>query len=241
MEYLDDSLVMRLNGPRTAAEYTEGAADSRIELTPISRGWASLWRELFGRRLVHYNPKAIVAAKLKRQSKLGVYRGAGFGVLAAARLAVAQARRKAAQARSPDSVVHQGAGTAESELWNDSMSKFQERSRKNIPDTTQTRAAAGGAFMNPNSNMQTLSHAHRCGSKMQTLSHAFPLIPKVAVAGLSELETCPANKCKLLIGPHRCAEADLVVVPDLSVLHDLDALAANVDLAKPFSTSCRSG
>ena len=174
IDYLDDSLVMRLNGPRTAAEYNEGAADSNIDLTPISRGWAKLWRELFGKRLGHYNAKATDAAKLKRQSKPGVFRGAVFGVLAAARLAVVQARRKAAQARSPDSVVHQGAGTAESELWNDSMSKFQERSRKNIPDTTQTRATAGGAFMNP----AGVRLAKRCGSKMQPLAHAFPILPK---------------------------------------------------------------
>ena len=39
---------------------------------------------------------------------------------------------------------------------------------------------------------------------------------------------------RTVIGAHRCAEADLVVVPDLAILHDVDALAANVDLAVSF-------
>ena len=45
---------------------------------------------------------------------------------------------------------------------------------------------------------------------------------------------CPAKECRILIGRHRCAEADLVVVPDISILHNVDALAADVDLAVSF-------
>ena len=48
------------------------------------------------------------------------------------------------------------------------------------------------------------------------------------------METCPAKNCKLLKGLHCCEEADLVVVPDLSILHDVDMLASNVDLAISF-------
>ena len=44
----------------------------------------------------------------------------------------------------------------------------------------------------------------------------------------------PSQKCKILTGPHRCAEAHLAVVPDLSMLHDLDVLAADEDLAMSF-------
>ena len=36
--------------------------------------------------------------------------------------------------------------------------------------------------------------------------------------------------CTTLTGTHRCAEADLVVVPDLSTLHDVDVLAGSLDL-----------
>ena len=39
--------------------------------------------------------------------------------------------------------------------------------------------------------------------------------------------------CRNMSGPHRCAEADLVVVPNLSLLHHVDKLAAEVDLAVP--------
>ena len=45
---------------------------------------------------------------------------------------------------------------------------------------------------------------------------------------------CPANACRVLTGRHRCAKADLVVVPDLSILHNVDTLAADVDLAVSF-------
>ena len=44
----------------------------------------------------------------------------------------------------------------------------------------------------------------------------------------------PLRHCKLLNGRHRCAEAELVVVPDLKLLHDEDALAGDVDLAVSF-------
>ena len=35
-------------------------------------------------------------------------------------------------------------------------------------------------------------------------------------------------------GTHRCAEADLVVVEDLAILHDVASLAADVDMAVSF-------
>ena len=44
----------------------------------------------------------------------------------------------------------------------------------------------------------------------------------------------PLKGCPILTGPHRCAEAQLAVVPDLSMFHDLDMLAADVDLAVSF-------
>ena len=44
MEFLDDTLLMKLNGPRTVSEFDEGTVDSRVELTPFSRECSSLWR-----------------------------------------------------------------------------------------------------------------------------------------------------------------------------------------------------
>ena len=40
--------------------------------------------------------------------------------------------------------------------------------------------------------------------------------------------------CQVLKGRHRCAEADIVVVPDLGFLHDENALEGDVDLAVSF-------
>ena len=46
IEMLDDALMLRLNGPRTVAEFAEGTtADLNVALTPFSRECASLWRE----------------------------------------------------------------------------------------------------------------------------------------------------------------------------------------------------
>ena len=226
MDFLDDSLLMRLNGPRTLAEFDEGTADSRVELTPFSRECASLWRELFGTRFGHYNAKATAAAKLKKRTAPGTFRGAVLGVLAAARLAVARARHKAQQPRISENVVHSGAGTTESVLWNESMSNFQQRSRNNIPGVHQTRAGAGGPFMKPAGVNLTANR----GAKEQPLALNFPYIPKVAIVGADEMGVCLAKECTFLTGLHRCAEADLVVVSDLSILHDVDALAVTVDL-----------
>ena len=144
-EFLDDILMLRLNGPRTVAEFAEGTtADLNVALTPFSRECASLWRELFGARSGHYNAKATAAAKLKRNAKPGAFRATTLGVLAAARLSVAasrRSRRAVGQARVSSSVVHPGAGTACSRLWTDSMQEFHKRSRNNITGVTQTRAA----------------------------------------------------------------------------------------------------
>ena len=41
---------------------------------------------------------------------------------------------------------------------------------------------------------------------------------------------CLPSEAAIVIGRHRFAEADLVVVPDISILHDVDAMAADVDL-----------
>lgn len=145
MQFHDDCLVLRLNGPRSAAEFDGDTANSRSELTPFSRECASLWRELFGHRKGHLNAKGIAAAKLKRQKTLGTFGGAVRGVLVAARLAVLGSR-KARRACSSASVVYPGAGTAESALWNEQKSNFQERSRQNIPGVTQTRVGPGAPF-----------------------------------------------------------------------------------------------
>jgi hypothetical protein len=227
VEFLDDALLARLNGPCSVAEYVDGAPDPAVDLvTPFSVDCASLWRELFGNRFGHYNAAATAAAALKRQRTPGVFRGATLGVLAAARLAVVAARRMAGQARGSGPVVQTGAGTAAGALWNKSMRNFQKRSRRNIPGVTQTRARPGAPFLKP----AGVHLGARRGAQAQPLACTLSYSPKVAIMG----EGCPANNCRILTGPHRCADAELVVVPDLALLHDVDALAANVDLVVSF-------
>ena len=221
LKFHDDCLVLRLNGPRSAAEFDVGA-DSRSNLTSFSRECASLWRELYGCKRGHFNVKAVSAASKKRQTA-GTFRGTMRGVLAAARLAVA-ARRRAKSSSSTSSVaLHAGAGTADSALWNDPMTNFQSRSRKNIPGVTQTRAYPGGAFMNP----AGVSLAPYRAAAKQPLARP-RLINKVALLGVTGV--C-VREAAVVSGRHCCAEADLVIVPDISIFHDVPALTANEDLA----------
>ena len=66
------------------------------------------------------------------------------------------------------------------------------------------------------------------GAKTQPLART---VPYCTVASFGVTEMCPVEGCRIVTGRHRCAEAELVVVPDLSFLHDVDALAASEDLA----------
>ena len=223
MQFYDDALVVKLNGPSTVAEFAEGTADPRVELTPLSRACASRWRALCGARFGHVSAKATAAALLAKQRKPGKFAGTVRGVLSAARLAVGDARRRR---RANANVVHSGAGTAQSALWNESMRTFQNTSRHNIPGTTQTRLRPGDPFINP----AGVHLGARRAAKARPLARTHPYA-KVAIVGAGELLL---RDCLTLSGPHRCEEADLVVVPDLSFLHDVDRLAAEVDLAISF-------
>ena len=71
MHFLDDMLMLKLNGPKTLAEFRAGQADSLSQLTPFSRDGASLWRQLFGARWGHYNAKATMAAQERRSRSQG--------------------------------------------------------------------------------------------------------------------------------------------------------------------------
>ena len=229
LTFLSDVLCLRLNGPRTAEEFNGGVVDSRIYLTPFSKHCSCLWLTIFGNRLGHYNAQATAAAKLKRQKMTGTFRGATLEVLAAARLSVLLKRRKAAQVGSSGNVVHPGAGTADSALWNASMSRFQKRSRNNIPGVTQVRARAGSSFIKPVGIRMTALQA----AAPQPLAGILPCAGRVAIVGAG-WGSLPLRESRIQTGLHRCAKADLVIVPDLSLLHDVTALAAGVDLAVSF-------
>ena len=223
MEFLDDTLVIALNGPTTATEFADGAADP-CELPEFVRQCASLWRELHGQRCGHYNKKATEAARLAKLKKPGDFTGCLRGVLNAARIAVRDARRKRRKAE-----LHAGAGTADSAHWSEAMTKFQHTTQSNIPGVTQIREQPGSQFINP-------PHCHLAARRA---AGAPPLAStrhyKVAVLGASAQPLAGLLKqCVTLAGRHRCAEAELVVVPNLKLLHDEDALAGDVDLAVSF-------
>ena len=110
------------------------------------------------------------------------------------------------------------------------MIKFQERSRNNILGVAQTRVNPGGPFINPLGVHLT----KRLGASAPPQPRLPLACTRVALVGVCAEELCPSQKCKILTGPHRCAEAHLAVVPDLSMLHDLDVLAADEDLAVSF-------
>ena len=112
------------------------------------------------------------------------------------------------------------------------MTKFHEGSRKNnITGVTQTRARPGGPFLNP---VGVCLNA-RAGAPPQPLACNISYAPKVAIVDMNKTKTCPAKPpSKIIHGPHRCAEVELAVVPDLTMLHDQDLLSSDIDLAASF-------
>ena len=50
MDFHDDMLMLKLNGPKAIAECEWGEADSCSELMPFSRECARFWLELYGAR-----------------------------------------------------------------------------------------------------------------------------------------------------------------------------------------------
>ena len=111
------------------------------------------------------------------------------------------------------------------------MTKFHGRSRENnITGVTQTRARPGGPFLNP----VGVCLSARAGAPAQPLACKISYAPKVAIVDMNKTKACPAKACRIVGGPHRCAEVELAVVPDLAMLHDQDLLSSDIDLAVSF-------
>ena len=100
----------------------------------------------------------------------------------------------------------------------------------NIPGVTQTRARPGGPFLNP----VGVCLSARVGAAAQPLACAISYNPKVAIVDMNRTTVRPAWRCRIVDGPHRCAEVELAVVPDLAMLHDQDLLSSDIDLAASF-------
>ena len=120
MAFLDDCWMLRLCGPRMVEEF-DVASGATGQLSDFTRECAILWRELYGRRRGHFNPKATEAAKLKRRSVSGCFRSIANGALS---LAVGSRRAASGAGGQP---LHGGAGTSESaycgvRLWESSDS-----------------------------------------------------------------------------------------------------------------------
>ena len=234
-EFLDDCLIAKLMAPRSVEEFEEekmGGGSSpmgrrRERLTGFTRACACLWRRLYGARRGHYNPAATRSAAAKAAERRGPLRRAALGALAAATFA---ARCK--RAKRPSAAVHPDAGTDRSAVWNDSMGKFQQRSRRNIRGVTQVRTAPGGAFLKP----PGVELAARRGALAPPPPGPCPYrrVALLTASGVVTEQSLQNKCCKVLRGRHRCAQANLVVVPDLPFLHDAEALAANVDVAVSF-------
>ena len=228
LQFHDDTLMLSLNGPQTVAEFSGSSGNARQALTPFSRECASLWRETIGQRRGHHNPKATSAAKRARQAMGGTASGAFRGVLSAARLAVASARLRSGRGLKRVRCLHEGGGTPASAHWTEAMRKFHARTRNNIPGCMQTRAKPGGAFFYPAGvNLQPYP-----GAKLQPLAQARPCSHIAFVAAASG-----AGEVKDLVvqeGRHRCATADIVILPDYAVLHNMKTLEEDLDTAVCF-------
>ena len=104
------------------------------------------------------------------------------------------------------------------------MDQFQDNTDKNIPGVVETRCRPGAPFISPPG-----VHLERNAGAIAKPTVRLPLSAKVAF--LRDTGRGQRNLRTASTGTHRCADADLVIVPDLSILHDADALAGSLDLA----------
>ena len=109
------------------------------------------------------------------------------------------------------------------------MGQFHKRSLRNIPGATQVRAAPGGAFLPP-------AGVDLCARRGARAPPAAPsLHAKVAALCASGGGLGVGLKgAREVKGPHRCGDADLAVVRDLSILHNAASIAADVDTTVSF-------
>ena len=99
-----------------------------------------------------------------------------------------------------------------------------EANKKECLSTNQGGAFVGPSPANANSGKNPVAPAPPKSTR-QYVKVAF-------LGGAAEQEL--GTWCEKVSGPHRCAEADIFVVPDHSLLHDVDKLAAEVDIAVPL-------
>ena len=214
-QFHDDLLMVRLNAPQTVKDFN-GRGGGGDGLTGFSRECARLYSRIFGHRFGHFNPVGVAAAKRKRDAATGRFRKIAEGVLGAARVAVLNSRRV-----RPRVELHPGVGTENSAYWNKDMQRFQERNRNNVAGVLELRASPGGPFVQPRGIDLTPNPA----AKPQPLARSHE---RVALVGVSD---CVVSGVSIVHGPHRCAEADLVVLNDHAVLHvDSQTLAKSEDL-----------
>ena len=109
------------------------------------------------------------------------------------------------------------------------MGRFQKRSLRNVQGVTQMRSGPGCPFVNP-------ARVHlgevAAAVKAQSLTRQYRKIARFDAVSDARITT--TSSTEMVTGLHRCAEADLVIVRNLSILHDVSALAADVDLAVSF-------
>ena len=112
-----------------------------------------------------------------------------------------------------------------------------EQSHDEVPGHNQKQHP--GRHANTRATRESVHQTPHCDLAAKRAAAAPPRAStrhyEVAVLGASTQPLASLlRNCRTLEGRHRCAEAELVVVPDLTLLHDEDALAGDVDLAVSF-------
>ena len=109
------------------------------------------------------------------------------------------------------------------------MQEFHGRSVRNIPGVTQVRAAPGGVFLKPPGVDLGASRGARAAPAGPSPHGKVAVL--AASGAIGDLRVVGSRE---VTGPHRCTEANLVVVRDLAILHGVASLAADADAAVSF-------
>ena len=215
---LSDDLIMAKTDTTTADDICAGglAVGSCAELGPKGRRWATLWRAVHGARLGCYR----ISSHGKRGKRPGTYEAAKAGVLAAAEYAVATNGSVAQMNEGEDKIVPLGVRQSFLKApLGDKADAYTNKAMKRFAALTVAKRLKAQPFINRCTKTKWVEkRAAKLAQRLQNVKQVCyvgdigDLLPHPVTdkrGGLNEVS-----------GRNRCLFADLVVVDDLSRLHD---------------------
>ena len=239
-ELAEEALLNRCDGPQARSQVVrdeEGGHSIAPRLTDTSREWANLWRQVVRARMGCYNLSAVKACAAYWGNSKKTWRARRTNVLAAAEQSV-QESRECGAASAPmtafgvrrdffKQAADSKAGTSDSRHWSGKLDNFT---------ALTARKAAHNKLWNIHKGLGPRRGRDILGTKVAP--------PLGVISSVRFLGEALESKVEVAVGSKKCKRAQLIVVPDLSLLHNSAAdkgmvahLAYIVGLGKAVVTS----